>query len=45
MRLNIWRIPASFVRTDEETIGRCEVYRYLGDEMDNIYYEFWKKVK
>lgn len=33
------------VFADEETIGRCEVYRYLGDEMDNIYYEFWKKVK
>lgn len=33
------------VFADEQTIDRCEVYRFLGDDMDNTYYEFWKKVK
>ena len=30
---------------DEETIEKCEVYNYLGEEAEDMYYELWKKVK
>ena len=30
---------------DAKTISRCEVYTYLGQEMDDFYNELWKKVK
>ncbi len=35
--------PAVF--PDEETINRCEVFHYLGQEMEDLYYEMWKLVK
>lgn len=30
---------------DEEILERCEPFQYLGEEMDQIYYELWKEVK
>jgi len=30
---------------DEELIAKCEMYQYLGEEMEDLYYEYWKKVK
>ena len=27
---------------DEETIEKCEVYNYLGEEAEDMYYELWK---
>lgn len=30
---------------DEEVLKRCEVYKYLGEDVENMYYEYWKKVK
>lgn len=30
---------------DEEVIARCEVFEYLGDEMDQLYATLWKQVK
>ena len=30
---------------DKETIEKCEVYNYLGEEAEDMYYELWKKVK
>ena len=30
---------------DEEMLEGCETYRYLGDETDEIYGEYWNKVK
>ena len=29
----------------EEDLERCETFHYLGDEVDNIYNEYWNKVK
>ena len=29
----------------EESVSRCEVYRYLGPEADRLYNEFWKEFK
>ena len=28
-----------------EDLERCETFRYLGDEVDNMYNEYWNKVK
>ena len=30
---------------DEEVIRNCEVYSYLGEEAEDLYYELWKQVK
>ena len=30
---------------DEETLSRCEMYLYLGQDAEDMYYEYWKKVK
>lgn len=30
---------------DEEVIKNCEVYSYLGEEAEDMYYELWKEVK
>lgn len=30
---------------DEELIDRCEIYLYLGPEIEDLYYELWKEVK
>lgn len=30
---------------DEELIERCEIYLYLGPEIEDLYYELWKEVK
>jgi len=30
---------------DIETLNKCEVYQYLGDETDTIYNNLWKEVK
>ena len=35
--------PAVF--PDEEIINRCEIFQYLGQEMEDLYYEMWKLVK
>ena len=35
----------SSIFPDEETIEKCEVYNYLGEEAEDMYYELWKKVK
>ena len=35
--------PATF--PDEETIEKCEVYRYLGEDIEDFTYELWKQVK
>ncbi len=29
----------------EERMEKCEIYKYLGNEMENTYYELWKQVK
>ena len=30
---------------EDAVINRCEVFRYLGEEMDQYYAELWKQVK
>lgn len=30
---------------DDELVLKCEVYKFLGEEMEDKYYEYWKKVK
>ena len=30
---------------EDEVLNRCEVFRYLGEEMDQYYAELWKQVK
>lgn len=35
--------PAVF--PDDETLGRCEMFLYLGEAAEDQYYELWKKVK
>ena len=30
---------------DDETMSKCEVYRYLGEEMDSFYSRLWKELK
>lgn len=35
--------PAVF--PTDEILDRCEFFTYLGEEVDNLYYEYWKKVK
>lgn len=30
---------------DTSEMERCETYHYLGDELDNLYTEYWNKVK
>lgn len=30
---------------DEETLKKCEVYQYLGEEMDSFYSRLWKELK
>lgn len=30
---------------DEDTLSRCEVYMYLGQDADALYNELWKKIK
>ena len=30
---------------DEDTLSRCEVYTYLGQDADALYNELWKKIK
>lgn len=35
--------PAVF--PPEELIEKCEVYEFLGEEIEDMYYEYWKKVK
>ncbi len=35
--------PAVF--PDEEIIKNCEMFMYLGEETEDLYYEYWKKVK
>ena len=30
---------------DEDTLSRCEVYTYLGQDADSLYNELWKKIK
>ena len=30
---------------DAEVIENCEVYKYLGEEVEDMYYELWKQVK
>ena len=30
---------------DAETMGKCEVYQYLGPEMDTYYSRLWKELK
>lgn len=30
---------------DASELERCETYQYLGDELDNLYTEYWNKVK
>ena len=35
-------------KTDDEVLEMlegCETYHYLGDELDNLYTEYWNKVK
>lgn len=29
----------------EERMDKCEIYKYLGSEMEDTYYELWKQVK
>lgn len=29
----------------EERMEKCEIYKYLGTEMEDMYYELWKQVK
>ena len=35
--------PALF--PDEETLAKCEIYHYLGEEADELYNELWKEFK
>lgn len=30
---------------DDEILSKCEIYKYLGEEVEDMYYEYWKKVK
>ena len=30
---------------DEETLSRCEIFKFLGQEVEDYYYELWKLVK
>ena len=29
----------------DEYLDRCEIYLFLGDDIENLYYEMWKRVK
>ena len=45
-RLEKTQIISDFLKKlDEETIEKCEVYNYLGEDAEDMYYELWKKVK
>jgi spermidine/putrescine-binding protein len=30
---------------DEATLDKCEVYQYLGEDMENFYNQLWKELK
>lgn len=30
---------------DDDILDRCEFFLYLGEDIDNMYYEYWKQVK
>lgn len=33
------------VFADQQTMDRCEIFHYLGSDMEDYYYELWKQVK
>ena len=30
---------------DKDSLVNCEVFRYLGDDVDSVYNDLWKEVK
>ena len=30
---------------DDETLDKCEVYKYLGEDMERTYSQLWKELK
>lgn len=44
MKRRVFLFPAA-VFPDIDSLKNCEVFQYLGDNVDSIYNDLWKEVK